>query len=163
MVQELGLRAFTAVAWVQSLGRELRPHKLALKKKKIISFYSFTQNPIVVSHFNQSKLQTPYNDPQSLQNLAPIASLDFSALIGPSVSLLSHTGATLFFKHSLYPFDLAVPSAMKEILKVKMLVTHSFPALCDPMDCSPPGSSVHGIFQARILKWVAISSSMISF
>ena len=31
--------------------------------------------------------------------------------------------------------------------------------LCDPMECSPPGSSVHGIFQARILKWVAISSS----
>ena len=29
----------------------------------------------------------------------------------------------------------------------------------DPMDCSPPGSSVHGIFQARILEWVAISSS----
>ena len=29
--------------------------------------------------------------------------------------------------------------------------------LCDPMDCSPPGSSVHRIFQARILKWVAIS------
>ena len=32
-------------------------------------------------------------------------------------------------------------------------------SLCDPMDCSPPGSSVHGIFQARILEWVAISSS----
>ena len=31
--------------------------------------------------------------------------------------------------------------------------------LCDPMDCSPPGSSVHGISQARILKWVAISFS----
>ena len=29
---------------------------------------------------------------------------------------------------------------------------------CDPMDCSPPGSSVHGIFQARILEWIAISS-----
>ena len=29
----------------------------------------------------------------------------------------------------------------------------------DPMDCSPPGSSVHGIFQARILEWVAISFS----
>ena len=29
--------------------------------------------------------------------------------------------------------------------------------LCDPMDCSPPGSFVHGIFQARILEWVAIS------
>ena len=31
--------------------------------------------------------------------------------------------------------------------------------LCDPMDCSPPGSSVCGIFLARILEWVAISSS----
>ena len=30
---------------------------------------------------------------------------------------------------------------------------------CDPMDCSPPGSSVHGIIQAKILEWVAISSS----
>ena len=32
----------------------------------------------------------------------------------------------------------------------------SCPTLCDPMDCSPPGSSVHGISQARILEWVAI-------
>ena len=31
--------------------------------------------------------------------------------------------------------------------------------LCDPMDCSLPGSSVHGILPARILEWVAISSS----
>ena len=31
--------------------------------------------------------------------------------------------------------------------------------LCDPMDCSPPGSSVHGDLQARILEWVAMSSS----
>ena len=33
------------------------------------------------------------------------------------------------------------------------------PTLCDPIDCSLPGSSVHGIFQARILEWVAISFS----
>ena len=38
-------------------------------------------------------------------------------------------------------------------------VAQSCPALCDPMDCSPPGSSVHGILQARILEWVAISFS----
>ena len=31
--------------------------------------------------------------------------------------------------------------------------------LCDPMDCNLPGSFVHGIFQARILEWVAVSSS----
>ena len=42
-----------------------------------------------------------------------------------------------------------------------VLVTQSRLILCDPMDCSPPGSSVHGILQARILEWVAISFSTI--
>ena len=37
----------------------------------------------------------------------------------------------------------------------------SCPTLCDCMDCSPPGSSVHGISQAGILEWVAISSSKV--
>ena len=37
-------------------------------------------------------------------------------------------------------------------------VIHSYPTLCNPMDCSPPGSSLHGILQARILGWVAIPS-----
>ena len=35
----------------------------------------------------------------------------------------------------------------------------SCPTLCDPMDCSPPGSPVHGIFQARVLEWGAIAFS----
>ena len=39
------------------------------------------------------------------------------------------------------------------------LITVLCLTLCDPMDCSPPGSSVHGMSQARILEWVAISSS----
>ena len=39
-------------------------------------------------------------------------------------------------------------------------VAQSSLTLCNPMDCSPPGFSVHGIFQARILEWVAISFSM---
>ena len=39
------------------------------------------------------------------------------------------------------------------------LVVKSCPTLCDPMDCNPPGSSVHGLLQARTLEWVAISSS----
>ena len=38
-------------------------------------------------------------------------------------------------------------------------VAQSCPTLWDPVDCSPPGSSVHGILQARILEWVAISFS----
>ena len=40
-----------------------------------------------------------------------------------------------------------------------VLVAQLSLTLCNPMDCSPPGSSVHGIIQARILKWVAISFS----
>ena len=42
---------------------------------------------------------------------------------------------------------------------VLVLVAQSCPTLCDPMDHSPPGSPVHGILQARILEWVAISFS----
>ena len=38
-------------------------------------------------------------------------------------------------------------------------VTQSYPTLSDPMDCSLPGSSVHGIFQARVLEWVAVAFS----
>ena len=42
---------------------------------------------------------------------------------------------------------------------VLCLDTQSCPTLCNLMDCSPPGSSVHGILQARILEWVAMPSS----
>ena len=38
-------------------------------------------------------------------------------------------------------------------------VTQSCPTLCDPMDCSLPGSCIHGIFQARVLEWGAIAFS----
>ena len=47
------------------------------------------------------------------------------------------------------PFPVSLSSTESE-------VTPSCLTLCDPMDCSPPGSSVHGILQARILEWVAI-------
>ena len=44
-------------------------------------------------------------------------------------------------------------------VKSKREVTQSGPTLRDPMDCSPPGSFTHGIFQARVLEWVAIAFS----
>ena len=51
------------------------------------------------------------------------------------------------------------PSSLlqQEKRKVKVLVTQSCLTLCDPMDCSPSDSSVHGILQAGILEWSAIS------
>ena len=46
------------------------------------------------------------------------------------------------------------------ILRSVCVLTHfSHVQLCDPMDCSLPGSSVHGILQARVLEWVAMPSS----
>ena len=44
-------------------------------------------------------------------------------------------------------------------VKSESEVAHSCLTLRDPMDCSPPGSSVHGIFQARVLEWGAIAFS----
>ena len=44
-------------------------------------------------------------------------------------------------------------------VKSESEVAQSFPTLSNPMDCSPPGSSVHGIFQARVLEWGATAFS----
>ena len=48
---------------------------------------------------------------------------------------------------------------MSDLHYVPVLVTQPCLTLCDPMECSPPASSVHGILQARILEWVPISFS----
>ena len=52
-----------------------------------------------------------------------------------------------------------------QCMEVKSEVAQSCPTLSDPMDCSLPGSSVHGIFQARVLKWatIAFSDNMILY
>ena len=51
-------------------------------------------------------------------------------------------------KHSTHVYHILCAQSLQSCL-----------TLCDPLDCSPPGSSVHGILQARILEWVAISFS----
>ena len=45
-------------------------------------------------------------------------------------------------------------------VKSESEVAESCPIFSDPMDCGPPGSSVHGIFQARVLEWGAIALSL---
>ena len=47
-------------------------------------------------------------------------------------------------------------------VKSEREVAQSCPTLSDPMDCSLPGSSVHGIFQARVLEWGAIAFSRLA-
>ena len=46
--------------------------------------------------------------------------------------------------------------------RLKVLAAQLCPILCNPMNCSPPGSFLHGILQARILEWVAIAFSRAS-
>ena len=70
-------------------------------------------------------------------------------------------GKELHFVHLCISSHFLVQPALAHCLisSCCCLVAQSCPTLCDPMDCSPPGSSVHGISQARILEWVAISFS----
>ena len=60
------------------------------------------------------------------------------------------------FKTHIHIHYVTTDNLLKE---VEVLVAQSCPTLRDPMDCSPPGSSVHGSFQTRVLEWVAISFS----
>ena len=81
--------------------------------------------------------------------------------IAPSVTLNRYSGVhpkavCLFLP--LQRGSVVPPDFLKGHLLL-LLVTQSSPTLCDPMDCSLAGSSVHGILQARILEWVAISFS----
>ena len=66
------------------------------------------------------------------------------------------------FTVSLFPtvwWESADESVIVSEMKVKVLVAQSCLTLCDPMDCSSPGFSIYGIFQARILEWVVIPFS----
>ena len=65
---------------------------------------------------------------------------------------------SLRFSRQEHWSGLPFPSPMREN-ENESEVAQSCPTLRDPMDCSPPGSSVHGIFQARVLEWGAIAFS----
>ena len=61
---------------------------------------------------------------------------------------------------SLIPFNLkADDKDIDNSVDVRTIYTVCLDYLSDPMDCSPPGSSIHGIFQTRVLEWGAIAFS----
>ena len=74
--------------------------------------------------------------------------------------LFSHTILNVF-KGCIRVGRLLLPMiyAFKILMKVEILVTQSCLSLCNPIDCSLPGSSVRGILQARILEWISIPLS----
>ena len=85
----------------------------------------------------------------------------FSFIISPS----NEYSGLISFKIDWFEL-LAVQGTLKSLLQTYMWNICARPeslqlclTLCDPLDCSPPGSSVHGILQARILEWVAMPSS----
>ena len=88
-----------------------------------------------------------------------VVSTDFVAKASDLFSL-----SWLSFIHIIYrPFKYegckgAVLRNSEKWKWVKVLVAQPCPTPCGPMDCSPPGSSVHRILQARILEWVAVPS-----
>ena len=81
-------------------------------------------------------------------------------LLGAS-TLVSISGAISPFPCRLFKDRSCIPKSLKcsQGMKVKVLVDQSCLTLVDPIDCSTPGFTVHGILQARILEWVAMCSS----
>ena len=73
------------------------------------------------------------------------------------VNISQWTCMTFFFHWSI--IDVQYYMLPTYSIVETVLVAQSCPTLCDPTDCSPPGSSVHGILQAGILKWIAIPFS----
>ena len=77
--------------------------------------------------------------------------------------MVGANGQREHLKQNCYGLSWLFPTAADHIAKgsncAKVKVDQSCLTLYDPMDCSPPGSSVHGILQARILEWVAIPFS----
>ena len=94
--------------------------------------------------------------------LTPVSPGEFHgqrSLVGYSPQDGKESDTTEWLTLSLSSISTKKPTGILTCLCAKSL--QSCPTLCDPIDCSPPGSSVHGILQARILEWVAISFSMI--
>ena len=134
---------------IQSMGSQRVRHKQRLTLPRYLAWHVVEQD--------------------SLLTLPP---LDFCNLhLGTSSDSIGPSFCLLFcpLSFSLYPSCMWQPiltfsrilywslSVVNIFLMWYTLVAQSCLILCDPMDCSPPGSSVHEIFQASILEWVAIS------
>ena len=71
-----------------------------------------------------------------------------------------HQGSPCLFDSSSWTSRSTNFNSLSSAAAAAAKLLQSCPTLCDPMDCSPPGPSVHGIFQARVLEWVAIAFSV---
>ena len=108
----------------------------------------------MATHFSILAWEIPWTEkPGGLQ------SMGLHRVRGNWVTKQKQYENALFFIHVFFPLINLLIFVSSFIVIVVYNVSKSYPTLCDLMDGSPPGFSVHGIFQARILEWVAISSS----
>ena len=104
---------------------------------------------------------------ETSQNLPQVGTHDFegrsllcSPLPGKTIELFFSTSPKTLVYEIWYGTSVQTSWAQHQVQDfLYVLVPRSCPTLCDLMDCSPPDSSIHGIFQARILEWGAISFS----
>ena len=106
--------------------------------------------------------QSRLNDFRFHFDFAPmILSLSYSCYLGFKKSQSTLDSWLIKKKRLFQSIHCAFGGQLTKSAKWKEVkITHSCWILCDPMDCSPPDSSVHGILQARMLEWVAIPFSM---
>ena len=90
--------------------------------------------------------------------VAAVQSLNCVRLFVAPWTVTHQAPLSMGFSRQEYWRGLQFPSPMHES-ESESEVTQSCLTLSDPMDCSPPGSSIHGIFQARVLEWGAIAFS----
>ena len=139
-----------------------------LSKSSIINFgltyYSENFKLILIQSFDGQKWLLPTNDVTVLRGgesgLSAQSSQALGWPIGPLESILYKEEYIIKWTRN----KCLIHSLFQQLIRRKS--THKWsevaqwcPTLCDPMDCSLPGSSIHGIFQARVLEWVAISFS----
>ena len=86
----------------------------------------------------------------SVSNHPALILLSDVILIYVYMCVITHPVSRNFFTDFMNEFHVSRMVPVTEVF-----ITQSCPTLCDPMDCSPPGSSVPGILQMRILQWVA--------
>ena len=110
-------------------------------------------------HYCQ-KLKKKLMDPCHLCNLLAILPVLDQSFLKHFLLCPWQTLPWLFSYNTGFSFSITFASFSVLLWKQsESKVTQACPTLCDPMDCSLPHSSVHGIFQARVSEWVAISFS----
>ena len=152
MVQWLRLYLSMQRVWLWSPDGELRCHmpcpsppKNNLKQKQYCN--KVNTKPLKMVHIKKKKksLSEPHLHYYPLSSESPA-----------SPDCLSFPEDCIYFHTSMRGFNSSTLSSKWSE------VAQSCPTLCDPMDCRLPGSTVHGIFQARILEWLPFPSPTLS-